>query len=267
MRRRRKSSLQFADRNYRNNNSGQLGKKIGWFVLGLLALAMIVFSLWCMLPFGAMTQAMDAVISDQAVNVTEDINALSFESTTPNGTGIVLYPGARVSAAAYAPLARRLALEGIQVYVAKFPLKMAVLKGNAANSIIKANPEITTWYVSGHSLGGTMACSYYASHQDQVAGIILLASYPMKSLDLTNTKAKVLSLSGQNDGFATPEDITASKLNLPASSIFFQIPGGNHEQFGYYGHQKGDGIATITRDEQMEIIFTQIMSFLGPKNK
>lgn len=265
MKRRRKSSLQFADKNYRRSNNGQLGKKIGWFVLGLLAIFAVAFSLWCMIPFGAMPQAMEAVVSDQFVTVTEDANALSFESPTPNGTGIVLYPGARVSAAAYAPLARRLAMEGIQIYVAKFPLKMAVLKGNAANSIIKAHPEITTWYVSGHSLGGTMACSYYASHQDQVTGIILLASYPMKSLDLTSTKVKVLSLSGQNDGFATPEDITTSKASLPKDSIFFQIPGGNHEQFGYYGHQKGDGIATITRDEQLEAIFTQIMSFLEQK--
>ncbi|MBQ3486823.1 MAG: hypothetical protein IJA71_00920, partial [Clostridia bacterium] len=37
---------------------------------------------------------------------------------------------------------------------------------------------------------------------------------------------------------------------LPASAAAEELPGGNHAQFGDYGPQKGDGVATVSRAEQ-----------------
>jgi len=40
------------------------------------------------------------------------------------------------------------------------------------------------------------------------------------------------------------------------------IEGGNHSQFGDYGHQKNDGIATIERRKQIEITTNEICSLV-----
>ena len=43
----------------------------------------------------------------------------------------------------------------------------------------------------------------------------------------------------------------SSKENFPAVSEEYIIDGGNHAQFASYGMQKGDGIATISPDNQV----------------
>jgi hypothetical protein len=44
-----------------------------------------------------------------------------------------------------------------------------------------------------------------------------------------------------------------------------EITGGNHSQFGHYGHQVLDGTATIGRAEQQEITRTALRDALaGP---
>jgi len=37
---------------------------------------------------------------------------------------------------------------------------------------------------------------------------------------------------------------------LPPTTVYVEISGGNHAQFGYYGDQSGDNPATITREAQ-----------------
>lgn len=46
--------------------------------------------------------------------------------------------------------------------------------------------------------------------------------------------------------------IEDSSARLPGDTIFTEIEGGNHAQFGWYGPQDGDGTATISRAEQQE---------------
>lgn len=42
----------------------------------------------------------------------------------------------------------------------------------------------------------------------------------------------------------------ANRGLLPADTTWVAIPGGNHSQFGRYGHQLLDGEATISREDQ-----------------
>ena len=56
----------------------------------------------------------------------------------------------------------------------------------------------------------------------------------------------VLSISGSEDGLATPAKIAASRTDLPAEAAFVVIDGASHAQFGSYGPQAGDGTPTIT---------------------
>jgi hypothetical protein len=44
-----------------------------------------------------------------------------------------------------------------------------------------------------------------------------------------------------------------NKKLLPASAKWVEIKGGNHSQFGHYGHQLFDGKATISREAQQAI--------------
>ena len=47
-----------------------------------------------------------------------------------------------------------------------------------------------------------------------------------------------------------------------SENIIFNIDGGNHAQFGWYGPQKGDGTAEMTTLEQQNIVISQILLFL-----
>ncbi|MBP9041384.1 MAG: alpha/beta hydrolase, partial [Anaerolineaceae bacterium] len=63
-------------------------------------------------------------------------------------------------------------------------------------------------------------------------------------------------------GLTTAEDIDQSEILLPASTRFVVIEGGNHAQFGYYGDQKGDNPAIITRATQQKAILEYTLQFL-----
>ena len=54
----------------------------------------------------------------------------------------------------------------------------------------------------------------------------------------------------ENDGVAPVERVLANKPLLPETTRWIAIEGGNHSQFGHYGHQLFDGRATITRESQ-----------------
>lgn len=132
------------------------------------------------------------------------------------------------------------------------PLNQAFFDANAAAAIIRAFPEIQHWAVAGHSLGGVAAASYAAAHPNQIQGVAFWASYPQG--DMTTYPGRVVSIAASNDGVASPASIDASKKNLPPSTAYVVIQGGNHSQFGYYGPQSGDNAATISRAVQQNQI-------------
>ena len=97
----------------------------------------------------------------------------------------------------YIPLMDALARKGIMCVLLKMPFNLAVLDVNAADGIQKEYPEIEEWYIGGHSLGGSMAASYLATHVEDYEGLILLGSY--STADLSDTDLAVLSVFGSED--------------------------------------------------------------------
>ena len=81
-----------------------------------------------------------------------------------------------------------------------------------------------------------------------VAGLLLYASYPASDMSTTLT-SDVMSVSGSEDGLATPADIEESRATLPQDSGFIEIEGAVHAFFGDYGPQPGDGTPTISQDD------------------
>lgn len=193
------------------------------------------------------------------VVVTEENGVFTFKPQ--NATkGIIFYPGGKVEAKAYAPLMHSLAEEGILSVLVTMPGNLAVLDMNAADGICEQYPEIESWYMSGHSLGGSMAASYIAENSQEFDGIILLASY--STADLSDSDLEVLSIYGSNDGVLNMEKYSEYKPNLPSDLKEFIIDGGCHAYFGAYGEQEGDGKAKITREEQIEYTVEKITRFM-----
>ena len=186
---------------------------------------------------------------------------------TPTGetprTAFILYPGGHVDYRAYAPLARAVAEQGYQVFVPRMPLSLAVLSPAKADEIIAAHPDITSWTVGGHSLGGAMAANFANSRPCVVQGLVLLAAYPASSDDLSQSPLQVLSIYATLDGLATLDQIDASRALLPSETTWIEIRGGNHAQFGWYGVQTGDNPAEISRAEQQAQIVRAITAFLA----
>lgn len=165
--------------------------------------------------------------------------------------GIILYPGARVAYESYAPLAARCAEEGILCAIVHMPMNYAFLGGNAADDVIAMYPEVKSWYMCGHSLGGVMAASYAGKHPDSICGMIFLASYT--TTDISNSDLRVLSVYGENDGVLNMDNYEKYKRNLPATLTEVVIRGGCHAYFGDYGEQSGDGMPVISLEEQLDL--------------
>ena len=107
-----------------------------------------------------------------------------------------------------------------------------------------------------------MAANFVFTHPQTVKGLVLWASYPAANNDLSRLDIRVLSISGKQDGLATPDKIAASVHLLPADTTWLAIQGGDHAGFGWYGPQAGDRPATITRIEQQAQIVNATVEFL-----
>ena len=85
------------------------------------------------------------------VQVKEDGNATWFVPQEPTA-GLIFYPGGKVEHTAYAPLLWACAEQGILCALVRMPGNLAVLDVIAADGLPEKYPEITTWYIAGHSL-------------------------------------------------------------------------------------------------------------------
>lgn len=222
----------------------------------LLLVAFIGFSLWSMQMYEPTAELKHAVALNKIVEDEDVIIA----PENGNGKGIILYPGAKVKNTSYSYYAKGLAKEGYTVIIPKMPFNIAFFNSGRAADYIDRYPRITEWFVGGHSLGGVAASMYAEKHN--IRGLILLASYPAKTNDLSKKRLNVLSIFAEHDGLTSREDIEQSKALLPKNTTYFQIDGGNHAQFGMYGIQKGDGKATISAMKQQDQLIATTLRWL-----
>lgn len=165
--------------------------------------------------------------------------------------GIIFYQGGKVDEKAYIELFAPLVEKGITIYIPAMPFELAVLNFNKAEKVL-SNYSHDEWYVGGHSLGGSMIASFTSKHTKDISGLFLLAAY--STTDLSAYEGKVVSVYGDQDKVLNMKSFDKNMPNLPESTTVEVIEGANHAQFGSYGFQKGDGQASITKDEQQEIV-------------
>lgn len=224
-------------------------------LLVLLLVAAIALVVWAKTGvLQAENEPWEAVQSDPAVTVQEDETAivLSPADTTPSGTGLVFYAGAKVEAAAYAErLSGAVTEAGLTVVIVKPWLNLALFDQRGLDTFTSLAPELDTWIVGGHSLGGVRACQV----ADDADALLLLAAYCAGDVD---PDLPVLSLSGSEDELSTPDAIAEATEHLPDDARMVEIPGANHASFGDYGPQDGDGTATISTEEMTEEVTSHL---------
>ena len=232
-------------------------KTIGVALVALLVVVSLGFYIWTRVArYPAFPEAVtvaDAARTERGWYV--------FEPTGEADAGFIFYPGGLVDPAAYGPLMRQLSEDGILAVIVPMPLDLAVFGIGRADDVVAAYPEVDTWVIGGHSLGGAMAAEYLKGNPGAIDGIVFLASYPAESTDLSTLPVGALSIYGTEDGVAG--DVFEDSLRrLPAGTPLEVLDGGNHAQFGNYGPQEGDGVATMGRDEQQRLTASAIAALV-----
>lgn len=239
-------------------------KRRWWWILVLVPLvAALVFVLWATTTADPLPEAMNALQSDGAVQVTEDRWLVFRPVAGSPDVGLIIYPGGRVDPRAYAPAAMAIASDGYLVVVVPMPLNLAVLGSTRALDVMVSFTDVNRWAVGGHSLGGAMAAKLAYDQADMVDGLVLWAAYPATSNELSGSSLPVLSVYGTRDGLATIDKIQASRSLLPPDTRWVAIEGGNHAQFGWYGPQGGDQVATVSHEAQQAQIIEATLAFLA----
>lgn len=244
--------------------------KIGWWwiIIALLAIVTLIVlgvGVYFIYSAGHSLPANELRFSAaQGQSSSRFENKGSYYAIMPNSTtraGLIIYPGAFGDPRAYVGRYAELAEKGIAVFVIRSPFNFALLDVNRGSKILRDNPNITNWYVAGHSLGGVAACEFARSHESELHGLILLGSYC--NGNASNLSIPVLSVSGSRDGLSTTAKINASRSNLPTSTYFVVIDGANHSQFGSFSQLQGsDNQAEISDESAQDQILAAISNFI-----
>ncbi|MGP9681077.1 alpha/beta hydrolase [Brachybacterium sp. AOP3-A1-3] len=142
------------------------------------------------------------------------------------------------------------------VVVVKPWLHLSLFDRRGLDTFTADLPEVGTWIVGGHSLGGVRACQV-APDAD---ALLLLGSYCAN--DLSERELPVLSLAGSEDRLSTPEKIADARYLLPETATMVEIEGAGHASFGDYGPQDGDGTASISDEEMDTEVSAEVEAFV-----
>ena len=230
--------------------------------LAVLAVGVLGF-LWWAQPQPLLPEAAAALSSTPDVTFIQGADGrLTYVPTAAAPTtGLVLYPGGKVPPAGYAPQAQALAEQGYLVAIVPVPFNLAVFDIDAAQAVIDDHPEIDTWAVGGHSLGGSMAAQFIGSHPGLVDGLVLWASY--SAADISDAGVRVGSIYGTLDAGVASYTSPDHMALLGPDVVLTPIEGGNHEQMGWYTGQPNDPPATISRDEQQRQVVDATLELLA----
>ena len=160
--------------------------------------------------------------------------------------------GSQALAAANGARIVAIAEQGYLVAVVPVPFNLAILGSGAAAAVMDDHPDIGSWVVGGHSLGGVAASMFIDGNEGLVDGLVLWASYA--TADLSEDGILVSLAYGTLDAgvldFTDPDNL--EKLGPAVDTVV--IEGGNHEQMGWYTGQPNDPPATISRGAQQDAI-------------
>lgn len=213
----------------------------------------------------------DAAVLASGSNVRVSISSSSLRFAPIPDTAaaaLVFFPGAIVDPVAYTPMARAIAEAGFEVVILPLPYRLAVLDRHEADlaertiAVVESDVADRAWVVGGHSRGGALAAAFVRDHEATTTGLLLLGTSHPREDDLSRLRIDVAKVFASEDGLASEAEVHQFAPNLPPSTHWTRIEGGNHAQFAWYGWQIGDHGASISREEQQEITVRAIIEQL-----
>ncbi|MCD6424675.1 MAG: alpha/beta hydrolase [Anaerolineales bacterium] len=237
-------------------------KRIIWISISIVLAGLLIWGVsWSTYARPPLSEAQAALESDELVTVTEE-PWLTFTPAGEIQAALIFYPGGRIDPRGYSNMMRAIAEEGYLVVVPSMPINMAIFDTNAAEEIISNYPDVDNWAIAGHSVGGTAAAMYTAKNPEKIDGLAIWASYPANSSDLSKLDLPVYLIYGELDEGVDRLAIEEKKGLLPPDTVYLEIPGGDHHQFGTYLTEPGDDRSTTPRTVQQAIIIQGTLDLL-----
>lgn len=154
---------------------------------------------------------------------------------------VLLLQGGLVETEGYHWLGAHLASRGAAVLLPHHPLDLALTEPGQGRAALD---HLEAWSTDGspldgavrpgapaaalgHSLGGVAAAQLWAS-DDQITGLVLLASFPAAGTPVEAAGRPALSILGTDDAIADPSGIRQGAARLPAGSRLAAVDGLNH---------------------------------------
>jgi hypothetical protein len=234
------------------SNKKKIIKRAALFTTVLLILSIIGFLIYTADYYKADKVAQNIFNNEDSITLKDGYLVLSPEKETT--TALIFYPGAKVEYIAYLPILNKIRdKSNIKCILVEMPFNMAIFDSNAADEIMSNFPEVESWYIGGHSMGGAMASNFASKNKERIKGLILMGAYVYGDYPPKDA----LTIYGK---FNTS---VGEKIDYTENIII--IEGGNHAQFGNYGKQKGDPDATISTEEQQDITVETVDKFIKDK--
>ena len=224
-------------------------------ILSLFLVSILGLFIYTMDSYKPLQEMYDEInlLDLEGIEKINDFDQISYFVNQPK-KNIVIIPGGKVKPESYEYLASQLARSGYDVTIVKTLFNLAILTPNYGARFLKDNIENV---VIGHSLGGTVG-SLFSQGDERISDIVFLASYPISDV----SDKEVLIITGEFDFVLDMISLEDSLNLLPEDYVLYEILGGNHAQFGWYGPQKNDGTPTISTKIQQDIIIDQILDFI-----
>lgn len=239
-----------------------------WITVGLGATA--IFLTWSLIAYRPSSTATRATLDDPSVTVTHSEGVWRFEPRTgASARTLVFFPGALVDPRAYAPLARAVAKEGFRAVMIELPRRGAFGGADSPELRTRVNRTLATVsdsgsvILGGHSRGGVVASAIAAGGVPNLGGLVLIGTSHPRDVDLSELRIPVTKIVGTRDGLASPSEVRQNEALLPEHTRWIWIEGGNHSQFGWYGFQPMDRLATLPAVEQRNIMIEGVLDLMA----
>lgn len=235
-------------------------KKVSLALIGILLIAALVLIGWYQIdgqPLAETEQFLNR--KDFSVTVSGD-GSLIFKPFAANGYGLLIMHGALIKPQSYAKTAAFFAERGYTVFL---PYGFARLSITAVDAAAKRVREfgLDGWFLIGHSMGGFSSMTLITRHTLPVKAVSLWAS--AMPVDFSDSRFPILFLWGDHDGLLPAERFEQTRQNLPASTQFITVKGGNHQNFAMYSHQFFDAKASIDWAEQISFANQKTAEFFS----
>lgn len=232
------------------------------FLACLLAIALV--TAYRIAVFKPSDKAIVALMSDDRVRVSSSNEWWLLEPAqgAQKSPGVIVYPGLLADAAGYSPWARKLAERGYPVYLVKMPLNFSPLAPDRAMRILSDRPD-KAFVIGGHSLGGAVAAQFAARHRQDVQGLFLIASFVDREAGKEVGSLPVLQVAATKDGIITLNVSDREHEQLPGTTEYVNIRGGNHQQFASYAEEWNDYPPAISEEEQHALTASALENWLS----